>query len=41
LTGKNLYYTETEDDMVVLGAMKIHNIEMMGDSKIDESCFVV
>jgi len=39
LSGHNLYYTETEADMVVLGAIAIHNIVATAGGAA--SCFSV
>ena len=41
LSGTNLYFTETKDDMVVLGTMAIKNVEDVANSDIHQSCFKV
>ncbi len=41
ITGKNLYYTETSNDMQVLGAISITNIESTSPSDLEDDCFNV
>jgi len=40
LSGLNLFYTETEDDLIVLGTIALKNIQATADG-MEASCFRV
>lgn len=41
ISGLNLYYTETQKDMIVLGAISVENIVSPSTSKLGTNCFRV
>ena len=41
ITGTNLYFAESVDDMRILGAISVQNIEGTNPSELDRNCFNV
>lgn len=41
LLNTNIYYTETNEDLVVLGAIAISNIVSVDENENDNGCFAI